>query len=77
MLRKKQKGGVSRTFASCAVQMEKGNYESQIENLIQMFKEKDADGIDRYLYRYQDKGFGMLFIALYHALKGENEKDRE
>jgi len=52
--------------------MYKGNYDSQIEELTEMLQKKDADGIDRYLYRYQDKGFGMLFIALYHAIKAED-----
>jgi len=49
--------------------MDKENYEKQIKDLINMFENKDADGIDRFLFRYEDKGMGMLFIALYHALK--------
>lgn len=53
--------------------MEKGKYDSHIDELVKMLEEKDADGIDRYLYRYQDKGFGMLFIALFHALKEDRD----
>lgn len=49
--------------------MEKGDYEARIAELIEMLENKDADGIDLHLYRYEDKGIGMLFIALYHALK--------
>lgn len=49
-------------------------YESHIAELISMFEEKDADGIDKFLYRYEDKGFGMLAIALYHGLKEEIRK---
>lgn len=52
--------------------MEKKDYSAQIEELKQMLEAKDADGIDRYLYRYEDKGIGMLFITLYHALKSQN-----
>ena len=49
--------------------MKKQDYSEQIEELVQMMESRDADGIDRYLYRYEDKGIGMLFIALYHGLK--------
>ncbi len=45
------------------------NLEKEIEQAIQMFEEKDARGIDKILYRFQDMGMGMLFIALYHGLK--------
>lgn len=41
-----------------------------------MLEAKDADRIDRHLFRYEDKGIGMLFIALYHALKdSKSEQD--
>lgn len=52
--------------------MRKQDYGEQIQEIIEMMESKDADGIDRYLYRYEDKGLGMLFIALYHALGKEN-----
>ncbi len=52
--------------------MKKQDYGEQIQEIIDMMESKDADGIDRYLYRYEDKGLGMLFIALYHALKRQN-----
>ena len=51
--------------------MERKDYNAQIEELKEMLEAKDADGIDRYLFRYEDKAMGMLFIALYHALKSE------
>jgi len=57
--------------------MRNQDYTKQIEELIEMFESKDADGIDRYLYRYEDKGFGMLFIALYHALKHQESSGQE
>ena len=47
------------------------DYQEQVEELIKMLSSKDADGIDRYLYRYEDKGLGMLAIALYHGLLRE------
>lgn len=53
--------------------MQKQDYSKQIEELMQMMETGDADGIDRYLYRYEDKGIGMLFIALYHALKKQGD----
>jgi len=46
-------------------------YEQQIDELITMLRKKDADGIDRYLYRYEDKGFAMLAIAIFHGLRQE------
>lgn len=49
--------------------MEKKDYSPYIQELIGMLEAKDADRIDRHLFRYEDKGIGMLFIALYHALK--------
>lgn len=49
--------------------MKSQDYSEQIAEMIAMMESQDADGIDRYLYRYEDKGIGMLFIALYHALK--------
>ena len=52
--------------------MKKQEYNEQIEEIIQMLESRDADGIDRYLYRYEDKGIGMLFIALYQALKKDD-----
>ncbi len=52
--------------------MRKQDYGEQIQEIIEMMESKDADGIDRHLYRYEDKGLGMLFIALYHALKIQN-----
>ncbi len=57
--------------------MHNQDYSKQIEELIEMFESKDADGIDRYLYRYEDKGFGMLFIALYHALKHQKSSEQD
>ncbi len=45
------------------------NFDHEIENLIRLYKKKDARGIDKFLFRYQEMGMGMLFIALYHALK--------
>ncbi len=50
------------------------NFENEIEDIIKMFKQKDARGIDKVLYRYQDMGMGMLFIALYHALNNTEEE---
>ncbi len=51
------------------------NFENEIEDVIKMFKQKDARGIDKFLYRYQDMGMGMLFIALYQALKNSEGDD--
>ncbi len=53
--------------------MEKKDYSPYIQELIGMLESKDADKIDRHLFRYEDKGIGMLFIALYHALKESKE----
>ena len=50
-------------------------FDQEINNIIKMFKNKDARGIDKILFRYQDMGMGMLFIALYHALKEEQDKE--
>ncbi len=40
-----------------------------------MFENKDARGIDNFLFRYQEMGMGMLFVALYHALNRAGERD--
>ncbi len=45
------------------------NLEKEIEEAVKMIRDMDARGIDRFLFRYQDMGMGMLFIALYHALR--------
>lgn len=55
--------------------MEKKDYSPYIQELIGMLESKDADKIDRHLFRYEDKGIGMLFIALYHALKESKESN--
>ncbi len=57
--------------------MRKQDYGELIQEIIEMMESKDADGIDRHLYRYEDKGLGMLFIALYHALKIQNSEHEE
>lgn len=53
--------------------MDKKDYSAHIDELKEMLETKDADGIDRYLFRYEDRGIAMLFIALYHALKTQNK----
>ncbi len=43
--------------------------DKEIKNIIKMLEEEDAKGIDGILYRHEDKGIGMLAIAVYQGLK--------
>lgn len=49
-------------------------YEEEIQNIIEMLDKKDARGLDKIMYRYKDMGTGMIFIAMYHALKNRMEE---
>ncbi len=51
------------------------NFDREIDQLIHMLEDKDARGIDKFLYRYQEMGMGMLFVALYHALRNLKEEN--
>lgn len=51
------------------------NFDDEIRQAIEMFEKKDARGIDKFLFRYQEMGMGMLFISLYHAIRKVVEKE--
>ncbi len=54
-----------------------GDYSEEINNIIKMLEEKDARGLDRIMFQYEEMGKGMIFIAMYHALKEQLESKRQ
>jgi len=52
------------------------SHEEEIKNIIEMLEKKDARGLDGIMYRYKEMGTGMIFIALYHALKDQLENNK-
>jgi len=53
-------------------------YEEEIQNIMEMLEKKDARGLDNIIYRYEEMGMGMIWIAMYHGIKKQlMEKENE